>query len=274
MKIFSKYSLSIIFVFSIVTFSSILFGTSFEKEYIQTAQEPGAVIFNPPDNWHLADPQALPPSVKIMVVGKGDSDFPPSINLGTEHFSGSLKEYLKMIKTINDAQGSEWKDLGTIRTQAGTGSLSQVDAKTEWGEVRMMHVILMRDRTAYILTAAALKDEFAKYYKEFFKSMRSLRFNKDVYESIIDSSRKEKLMAKNATLKAAWTTLIEKKESVKSNSPVEQIAKEVFNSIEFQVNYWSPYKEALQKDFSDLGPAWQKQILNQVQSELMTTINQ
>lgn len=136
------------------------------------------VLFNPPEGWHLADAKALPPSVKVMVVGKGSNVFPPSINLGTENFKGSLKQYLQVIKSINDSHGSEWKDLGNIQTEAGSASLSQVDAKTEWGEVRMMHVILVKDDQAYILTAAALKEEFPKFYKDFFNSMRSIRFDK------------------------------------------------------------------------------------------------
>jgi hypothetical protein len=265
--------LSTFFFTASVVPSSTLSGASFENDFIQTAQEPGAVIFNPPDNWHLADPKALPPSVKIMVVGQSSTDFPPSINLGTEKYNGNLKEYLKMIKSINDAQGAEWKDLGTIRTQAGTASLSQVDAKTEWGEIRMMHVIFIRDNTAYILTAAALKNEFSQYYKDFFKSMRSLRFNKNVYEAVSNPALKTKLLSENESLKSAWSKLIDQEKRQHENTRIEQIAQDVFNGEDFQTNSWVPFKNLITKDFQQLGPAWQKQLLNQVQSELMTTIN-
>jgi hypothetical protein len=143
----------------------------------QISKEPGTVIFTPPQNWRLADSEALPAHVRAMVVGTGESDFPPSINLSTEEFEGSLKDYLKIVKEINAAQGSEWKDLGTIRTEAGTASLSQADAVTEWGPVRMMHVILARNGMIYILTAASLKKEFPKFYPIFFKSLKSLKIN-------------------------------------------------------------------------------------------------
>lgn len=272
MKIITSMTLAAISFITCAT-PSTLFADSFENNYIQTAQEPGAVIFNPPDSWHLADPQALPPSVKIMVVGQSNTDFPPSINLGTEKYSGNLKDYLKMIKSINESQGSDWKDLGTIRTQAGTASLSQVDAKTEWGEVRMMHVIIMKEGTAYILTAAALKDEFSKYYKDFFKSMRSLRFNKNVYEAIKNPSLKSKLLSENESLKTSWQQLVNEEQKNHQSTPIEQIAQNVFNSEDFQSKFWSPYKELLSKDFQELGPSWRKQLLDQVQSELMSTIN-
>jgi hypothetical protein len=150
-----------------------------QDDFSQIAKTPGAVIFTPPEGWRVADAQALPASVKIMVVGKGAHEFPPSMNLGTENYTGTLKQYLKRIKEINYSQGLEWKDLGMIRTEAGDASLSQVDTKTQWGDVRMMHVILLKNETVYILTAASLKEEFPKFYKDFFKSLRSLKINED-----------------------------------------------------------------------------------------------
>lgn len=140
-------------------------------------QAADVAVFTPPQGWRLADTKALPPSVKIMVVGKGERDFPPSMNLGTEPFDGTLKDYLKVVKSINDAQGATWKDLGMIRTEAGEASLSQLDTKTEWGNVKMMHVMMVKNGTVYILTAAALQEEFPKFYKDFFDAMKSFRFN-------------------------------------------------------------------------------------------------
>lgn len=134
------------------------------------------VGFTPPPGWRQLEEKDLPPSVLSMVVGTGNSKIPPSINLGSEPFEGTLKDYLKIVKTINNTQGSEWKNLGSIRTEAGDGNLSQVDVKTEWGEIRMMHVILLRNQKAYILTAAASKDEFPDFYKLFFETLRTLKF--------------------------------------------------------------------------------------------------
>ena len=136
-----------------------------------------AVMFTPPSGWRTADRNGLPKHVNVMVVGKGSHEFPPSISLGTEIYPGTLKQYLKRVKEINTGKGNEWKDLGTIRTEAGNASLSQVDTRTQWGDVRMMHVMLYRDGTVYILTASSLKDEFSKYYKEFFNALRSLHFD-------------------------------------------------------------------------------------------------
>lgn len=148
------------------------------KNSILPKQDVDIVIFTPPTGWRYADSKILPPSVKIMVVGKGGYEFPPSLNLGVIKHEGTLESYLKTVKMINDAQGVIWKDLGKIRTEAGDANLSQVDTKNHWGDIRLMHVMLVKNGYVYILTAAALQEEFPKFYKEFFNSMKTLRFNK------------------------------------------------------------------------------------------------
>jgi hypothetical protein len=135
--------------------------------------------FTPPPGWRSADSACLSKHVKIMVVGQGASEMPPSLNLGYEKFSGSLQDYLKIVRQINLDQGDVWKDLGLIQTQAGTASLSQVDIKTSWGLLRQMHVIYQEDEVVYILTAAALKDEFCQFYTPFFDALKSFRLSKN-----------------------------------------------------------------------------------------------
>ena len=139
------------------------------------ADEPELLTFTPPSGWHVAESDKLSPHVKVLVIGPTETAFPPSINLCVEAFSGDPSEYLDIVKSINSKQGSEWKNLGTLKTQSGEGNLSQVDLNTQWGTVRMMHVILCQKEQVYILTAAALKEEFPKFYKTFFTALRSLK---------------------------------------------------------------------------------------------------
>jgi hypothetical protein len=145
-----------------------------------TPETPGCetqtLTFTPPVGWHLVDISSLSSTVQTMVVGKGQYPYPPSMNLTTEPYAGTLKQYLKIIKAMNDSLNHEWKDLGWIETKAGRASLSQVDSQTEWGNVRLMHVVLLKNGRIYILTASALKDEFTNFYKDFFNSMKSLSF--------------------------------------------------------------------------------------------------
>ena len=154
-----------------------LFGADKDLKTEAKKENPAqAIMFTPPKNWNYVSGDQLPDKVKVMVVGKGKKGYPPSINLGVEEYKGTTKDYLKIVKRINDEQGGDWKDLGQVRTAAGCASLSQLDTRTEWGWVRMMHIILCKDGAAYILTAASLRDEYSDHYSNFFKTMRSLRF--------------------------------------------------------------------------------------------------
>lgn len=144
---------------------------------ILNPETPGAVYFIPPEGWRLAEDEKLGQHVKLMVVGKATNQFPPSINLSTEPYRGTLKDYLKIVKSINDAKGLKWQNLGTIQTKAGEASLSQLDTKNQWGDVRMLHAILVKDGIVYILTAASLKEEFSSHYKAFIDAIRSLDFS-------------------------------------------------------------------------------------------------
>jgi len=253
-------------------FSSLGYSQTVEKadpsQYAQISQEPAAVTFTPPAGWRAADPKELSPSVKAMVIGKSKTNFPPSINISMHPYAGTLKQYLKMIKSENAALRAEWKDLGSIRTLAGDASLSQVDEKTEWGEIRLMQTILVKNGFAYILTAASTKNEFAGFYKDFFNSMGSLTINPTVYEMVSDKKQRTHLEASVANLKKEWQSLLlKKKETAPEGSP-QAIRQELFKSEEFQNNFWNSFKAMLTREFTDMTLQWQDFLLNKLQNEL------
>lgn len=141
-----------------------------------TTSSPQALLFDPPSGWHHAEKPGDSPYVKLFIVGTGKKNYPPSINLCIEPYSGSLTDYMKRVQKINQEEGGTWKDLGSLQTPAGKGNLSQLDVLTQFGTVRMLHFILVDNGHAYILTAAALREEFPLNYKDFFTAIRSLRF--------------------------------------------------------------------------------------------------
>ncbi len=134
-----------------------------------------SVLFDPPPGWKMAESDQLPRYVEAMVIGESRSNYPPSINVGVEEFNGSLRDYLKIVKRINEVQNNCWKSLGFVETAAGKADLSTVDIQTPWGKVRLLHVILVREGKAIILTGAAKQEEFTALYPILLKSMRTLR---------------------------------------------------------------------------------------------------
>lgn len=213
------------------------------KQYLEAMEEPEAFIFIPPQGWLAADPKILPQSVKAMVVGKSEKNYPPSINIGMEPFEGSLKSYLKNIKMINESQNAIWKDMGQISTESGQASLSSVDMNTEWGDVRLLHAIMIKYGTAYIMTCASLKDEFSHNYKDFLQAMRSMKINKDVFEMVGHPEMRAKLMNNVQKLKKDCTTL-NKEDCLKT------------------------FSETLDKDFAQLGPKWKDCMLAKAKQEI------
>jgi len=235
---------------------------------MQNSTEGGIVLFTPPTGWHQADMNALPPHIKIMVVGKGPSPFPPSMNLNVQKYSGTLKQYLKIVKDTNSSQGYEWKDLGTIRTEAGNASLSQFDHKGQWGEIRMMQVILIKNGMVYILSASALKDEFSIFYKDFFASMRSLRVAKNPIDMLPSAQQKTQLRNAIQNIHSQWETLVTQKRAEDPKSTPKDRKTALFNSQNFQTTLWIPFKEMLSQKYGMMGPDWQSIILKNTQDDL------
>ncbi len=231
----------------------------------------GIVLFTPPTAWHMAEPSALPPHIRVMVVGKGPTTFPPSMNLNVQNFNGTLKEYLKIVKETNEAQGYEWKDLGSIRTEAGNASLSQFDHKSQWGVIRMMQVILIKNGMVYILSASALADEFSMFYKDFFAAMRSLRITKDPIDMLNSSQQKTQLRNAIQIVKSQWQTQLAKKRSEDQKITPDAIKETVFNNPDFQKSVWTTFKDTVNQKYGMMGPDWQLIIINNTEKDLFDT---
>lgn len=227
-------------------------------------------VFTPPAGWYLADAKAvqLPPKVKVMVIGKGSYASPPSMNLSLEPFQGTLKQYLQIVKRLNDDRGYDWKDLGSIPTQAGRASLSQVDTKSQWGDNRQMHAILLKNGIIYILTASAMKDEFSLFYQDFFKAMKSLRIANDFYGIIPDAKQKNELKALIQKVKMQWKNTYSQMHSETGQNNSSDFKEQVFSSDSFQTSIWQPFKETLNRQYADLGTEWQKMVEKKVKDEL------
>jgi hypothetical protein len=131
-----------------------------------------------------------------------------------------------------------------------------------------MHVILLKNGTIYIMTASALKSEFSLYYQDFFKSMRSLRIVTDMIDIISNKEQKAELKNEIQKICDHWKLLLAEKQKIDPQANLEELQKEVFNSESFQSTTWGPFKEMLNKKFTDLGSDWQSTIEKQVQEEL------
>lgn len=160
-------------------------------------------IFQPPSNWEIAHLKKPSPEILIGFIGKGSSsaEFRPSINLAIEEIDGTLKEYVKAVKEIHLAEPkTQWRDLGKFTTKAGVGRLTEMSKPSAWGELKIFQAMVVKENTAYILTAAVLKEDLAKFRPAILESFHSLALVPDLWTPIASSERQKEIQDLFASL--------------------------------------------------------------------------
>lgn len=235
------------------------------KEPLSQREAPGIAVFTPPKGWRTAEQNALSPHIKVLVVGpKLQNEMPPTMNLMIEPYDGTLKTYLKSVKKINDSHGDAWKDLGTLKTKAGDASLSQVEIRSKWGGEKLMHAIIVKKGYAYVLTASASKSEFGRFYQQFYTSLRSLQIFDNPLDIITEPNKRKQLEAAYERIQNAFN------QSLATLDATTHTSKELlFQSTEFQNNYWQPFKASLERDYAGMGTDWQETVLNNLKEKLL-----
>lgn len=235
----------------LIIVSSFFFTAAFAKNSIASAVETTSAsqcYFVPPTDWEISDPRTLSPKVKISFLKNSGKGFCPSINLAIEETDVSLSEYLKAVKAIHEQdRKNQWRSLGKVRTVAGMAQLTEIDTTSEWGPVRILQLILIKDKHAYVLTAAALKEELSNHYKEVQSAFRSLTISHDLLENIPQQERRDMLKDKQRALYNAAT-------------PAEDTV--------FKEKYWAPFEKMVVDNFSDMGAYWQILVLRNAHEQL------
>lgn len=128
-----------------------------------------------PKGWEcIRDPEQLPQKVLCIYVGKGKTQFTPSINVSSEKTNLSLMQYTQFAKQHHEKEGgAKCQLLGKFRTKSGEAELLQIDRVTQWGEVRFIQAFLIHEEEAYVITATCLQDEFNLLSVQFFKAIQS-----------------------------------------------------------------------------------------------------
>jgi hypothetical protein len=234
------------------------------EHVVALAEAPGLCFFDPPADWELIDPDLLPKSVKILVKAPQSNKYPPCVNLAVDHTPCGLQAYLKGIKELNEADGLWWRDMGMIQTQAGAASLSQVDSESSWGRIRMMHAILEHENRIYILTCAALQEEFQQYYETFFRAMKSMRINPGFFDEVEDKALRADLETRYADMQAALACHC--KGDCDDGEPAS--ASRALSDPHFQKEHWTPFLEALEQLADEEQSSWKQHVRQQIERGL------
>ncbi len=218
-----------------------------------TVLPPPVCSFKPPKNWVLADPASLSPLVKVGFLAPnktGRIGLRPSLNLAEEPIDCSLQEYLEIVKKLKQtSRHKEWSYLGTFETPAGPAALTQIDQPSPSGPMRLLQLIILKDKVAYILTAASLKNDFFEYLPLFHDTFRSLHITHDLYETI-----------ENEDLKVNARNLYREIEKAVSKT-------KVFST---ELREWAQFQDFIMQKFSDLGPYWQALFIAQCYLDILS----
>lgn len=227
-----------------------------EEETTTTLSQKVYPFFIPPQDWEIVDVTSLSPKVIIGFMEKDKKGFCPSMNLAIEKVNVSLNEYVKAVKKLHEIDSNtRWRDLGKLNTPAGMARITEIDTKTKWGPVRMLQLILVKEEKAYILTAAAPKEDFSRLYPSLKKSFHSFTLTEDLLSFVKDSQKSDLLREKILHVKQA------------SIAPLEPKEDETPSACE-----WVSFTEYLIKEHSDMGAFWQLQILQMIQNEIASSL--
>ena len=157
--------------------------------------------FVPPSGWEIAQLKTPSPHIKIGFIGQGSKEFRPSLNLATEEVDVSLTKYVQAVKELhlNDPT-IQWRDLGKLQMQSGPGRLVEMSNTTPFGDIKIFQAFFIKNETAYILTAAILKEDFPKFQQEILKSLQSLTLIEDLSSPIADAKKRAEFQSLFAAL--------------------------------------------------------------------------
>lgn len=218
--------------------------------------EPFFTAFNPPEGWLIADPTQVSDGIKIGFIQSKRRLFTPSISLTSEQIgNASFETYLTAVKRAHT--GKAIADLGTFSSPAGEGHLLQIDFKNQWGEIRLLQAITLKDGYALIQTASCLKEDFLEVHETFLQAFQSLA----VYPTLFDSCTDPEFQSRVEGLKKSF----KKYRKTSKNDP-----KILFQSSFFQSNQWIPFVNYLENHLKSKGACWQLLAIQHIQETLIT----
>lgn len=154
-------------------------------------------FFIPPKDWALTNPKAYTKYIKVAFTKNDKSICRPSINLSIQETDLSLDEYTQEAKKAHEIDnGVTYKILGNMFLKDGKATLSEVVKTIHSIDYKILQMILVKDKVAYILTAACKKEDVINYYPIFIDSFKSFELLDDLFSKVAIKSKKNLLINK------------------------------------------------------------------------------
>jgi hypothetical protein len=172
---------------SISTKESVTIPLSISEESITDDE---IFLFTPPDNWKVQDPKNYTRFIKIAFAGEEKGFFRPTINLAVEENVGTEEEFLECVNIIQKKRkDSKWKKRCEIKTEAGIVHLFEDQQITTVGAIKILQGILVKNHTAYLLTASCLVKDMITFLPLYSKTFKSIKFTNDLFAMVEEDKR-------------------------------------------------------------------------------------
>lgn len=230
---------------------------------------PCAAFFELPPGWHLAEPNGMPEECLLCARKKGPGRVAPNANLTSEPYDGTTTDYSQCVKerhacyyarTVNDIK---CREVGRVPTPAGTATLLHLDVSSILGDVSILQALLVKDGTAYTLTAGVSKEAFGQASSDFLQIIRSLNVNPDAWKMVNDEERRALEQAARP-LRESWSAICQSQEVFADS------LESLFHSGHFQDRFWLPFCDQIGKQYAHLGNAWQDSLLQDLRTQLLS----
>jgi len=204
------------------------------------------LVFYPPTHWLPVDPNKLEKEVLVQYVSHGSNKIVPSINLAKENIPNSAEEYLQAVCAMYDKDAHiTYHSLGTIKTRSGKAHLLELNLQANKKELTLLQAILIKDKTAYVLTGAAAVQDFTRYRPLYITSIRSMQITDDLI-SITDPAKQDRLISKIHLL----TDELKKCKAENKTKPLQQ--------------QLEAFYEYLSEEFLEMGDYWRYLLIQEL----------
>ncbi|NGX34472.1 MAG: hypothetical protein K1060chlam1_00825 [Candidatus Anoxychlamydiales bacterium] len=178
-----------------------LFFVIFTLISINLIAEEKTAFFIPPKDWVIINPKTYTPYMKAAFTKNEKAICRPTMNFSIQETDFTLDEYTNEAKRAHEIDPNiTYTILGNIDFKESKATLSEVSKTANSIDYKILQLILVKEKNAYILTAACKKEDRIDYYPIFINSFKSFELTDDLFSKISSASKKNTLLQKYNSL--------------------------------------------------------------------------
>lgn len=188
-------------------------------------------FFLPPKNWKLTNPKTYTKYIKVAFTKNEKKICRPSINLSSQKTNLSLDEYTNEAKKTHEMDpNTTYTIIGKIDLKGGKAKLTEITKNVHSTDFKIMQMIFIKDKKAYIMTASSKKEDLLNNSPTFISCFKSFELIDNLFSKVLDKEKKNILIqkynsliacSKNSNFKQSKKNLVSFEKYLDKNYPNE-----------------------------------------------------